>query len=31
MKNVDATLKMNGNGWAVEACLFANDTSLFAE
>ena len=29
--NIGARLKMNGNGWAVVACLFADDTVLFAE
>ena len=31
MGNVGARLKMNWNGWAVVACLFADNTILFAE
>ena len=29
--NVDVRVNMNGMGWAVVACLFADDTLLFAE
>ena len=29
--NVDARLKINGMGWAVVECLFADDTVLFVE
>ena len=31
VRNVGAGLKINGMGWAVVACLFTNDTVLFAE
>ena len=31
MGNVDARRKMNGNGWAVVAYLFVDDTVLFAQ
>ena len=29
--NVGERLKINGMGWTVVACLFADDTALFAE
>ena len=29
--NIGARLKLNGEGWAVVACLFADDTVLLAE
>ena len=31
MGNVDVRLKINGIRWAIVACLFADDTVLFAE
>ena len=29
--NVDVRFRLNGVGWAVVACLFADDTALLAE
>ena len=31
VRNVGARLNMNGMGWAMVACLFADNTVLFAE